>query len=162
MVPERRGAVMNKWRTVMTIRDKTPGEKDGPSAAHELEDLIAARESDPFRLLGPHWIDRDGEKALAVRSLRPDARELSIVWGQGAPQASFAAVRIDPAGLFEAIIPASVLNLSGHEAIVPTAYRLRFGFPDGAVYETYDAFAFPPILTEYDLYLFGEGTQYWN
>ncbi len=144
----------------MTDSDNTRGgmvpEERG--IADEFEDLIRARESDPFRLLGPHWIERDGAKALVIRSLRPGARELTILWG--AAKTEFPAPRIDPAGLFEAVIPASALGLSGNEPIAPSAYRLRFRFPDRAAFETYDPYAFPPILTEYDLYLFGEGTHY--
>ncbi|MDR3721428.1 MAG: 1,4-alpha-glucan branching protein GlgB, partial [Candidatus Acidoferrales bacterium] len=55
---------------------------------------------------------------------------------------------------------ASALGLSGGELIASPAYRLRFRFADGAEFETYDAYAFPPILTEYDLYLSGEGSDY--
>jgi 1,4-alpha-glucan branching enzyme len=149
----------------------TPGNK-GPGAkavhprrlAEDYDDLLAARESDPFRLLGPHWVDRDGEKALAIRSIRPDATGLSIAWARpGAPGAAiFPAAEIDQAGLFESVIPAATLGLNGTEAISPTDYRLRFLFPDGATFETYDAYAFGPILTEYDLYLSGEGTHYLN
>jgi 1,4-alpha-glucan branching enzyme len=155
----------------MTNGNKGPASSGGPGAkvphprrlAEEYDDLLAARESDPFRQLGPHWIERQGEKALAIRSLRPDASGLSIMWATGsAATAVFAAPEIDPMGLFEAVIPASTLGLTGAEAIAPIDYRLRFLFPDGATFETYDAYAFPPILTEYDLYLSGEGTHYQN
>src|SRR5579862_854945 len=156
----------------MTVSEKGPGGPSGHGAkvphprllAGDYDDLLAARESDPFRLLGPHWIDRDGHKALAIRSLRPDASGLSIAWARpgAAGAAIFPAAEIDPNGLFESVIPAATLGLTGTEAIAPTDYRLRFLFPDGATFETYDAFAFPPILTEYDLYLSGEGTHYLN
>jgi 1,4-alpha-glucan branching enzyme len=134
---------------------KHPGQ---PAVADEFDDLIQARESDPFRLLGPHWVKRDGAKALAIRSLRPSADSLTILWGSA--QTPFAASQIDPAGLFEAIIPAGALGVAAGAPIAPSAYRLRFRFPDGAEFETFDAYAFPPILTEYDLYLIGEGTHY--
>ena len=149
----------------MTTSDHIPDEEDLLNAhrvADQFDALIAARESDPFHLLGPHWIERGGQKVLAIRSLRPDARELSLVWGKGAAETTYAAAKIDPIGLFEATLPAAALKMSGDEPIAPIDYRLRFGFPDGAGYETYDAYAFPPILTEYDLYLSGEGTHYLN
>src|SRR5579862_1957947 len=156
----------------MTVSEKGPGGPSGHGAkvphprllAEDYDDLLAARESDPFRLLGPHWIDRDGHKALAIRSLRPDASGLSIAWARpgAAGAAIFPAAEIDQAGLFESVIPAATLGLRGGETIAPTDYRLRFLFPDGATFETYDAYAFPPILTEYDLYLSGEGTHYLN
>ena len=72
----------------------------------------------------------------------------------------YPAAQIHPAGVFEASSPPSALGLSGGEPIASSAYRLRFRFADGAEFETYDAYAFPPILTEYDLYLSGEGTHY--
>ncbi len=126
--------------------------------ADDLEELLRAEESDPFRTLGPHWIQRDGKPSLAIRAFRPDAHELTILWGAG--KTAFPAAQIHPAGIFEAVIPASALGLDGREAVAPSAYRLRFRIEGGAEIETYDAYAFPPVLTEYDLYLSGEGTDY--
>src|SRR5271154_5065195 len=146
----------------MTKPDKTSSGK-APVAGgfpDDLEELIRAEESDPFRTLGPHWVERDGKQSLAIRALRPDARELRVVWS--ANKTAHPAAQIHPTGIFEAIIPASALGLYGGETVAPSAYRLRFRFPDGAEFETYDAYAFPPVLTEYDLYLSGEGTNYLN
>ena len=53
-------------------------------------------------------------------------------------------------------------NPERRDAIAPDAYRLRFRFADGSEIETYDPYAFPPVLTDYDLYLLGEGTHYRN
>jgi len=146
----------------MTKPDKTSSGKTPVTGGlkDEFEDLIRAEESDPFRLLGPHWVERDGTRSLAIRAFRPDARELTVLWGVGPAPAVYPAAQIHPAGVFEAVIPASALGLSGGELIASPAYRLRFRFADGAEFETYDAYAFPPILTEYDLYLSGEGSDY--
>jgi 1,4-alpha-glucan branching enzyme len=46
------------------------------------------------------------------------------------------------------------------ESISPTEYRLQFRFEDGNFWEGFDPYAFPPLLTDYDLYLSGEGTHY--
>ncbi len=135
--------------------EKRPGR---PTVAEEFEDLLQAREADPFRLLGPHWSERDGEKALAIRAMRPNADRLTILWGES--KTPFPASRLDPAGLFEALIPARAIGLTGNESLAPSAYRLRFRLADGAEYEAFDAYAFPPVLSEYDLYLIGEGTHY--
>src|SRR5271156_2356712 len=144
----------------MTKPDKKSAKTTGIAGrlADDLEALLRAEESDPFRLLGPHWVERDGKPALAIRAFRPDALEESVVWDSG--RTSHPAAKIRPAGIFEAIIDASALGLSSGASIPPSAYRLRFRFPDGAEFETYDAYAFPPILSEYDLYLSGEGTHY--
>jgi 1,4-alpha-glucan branching enzyme len=144
----------------MTKPDKTSSAANpGPGGLpDEFEELAAAEGSDPFRLLGPHWIEREGVPWLAVRSFRPDAQALTVVPAKG--PGAYLAERIHPAGIFEAVIPSSALGMSGGEAISPSSYRLRFQFPDGAEFETHDAYAFPPVLTEYDLYLSGEGTHY--
>ncbi|MGA8767482.1 MAG: 1,4-alpha-glucan branching protein GlgB [Candidatus Acidiferrales bacterium] len=144
----------------MTKPDKTSSGKTPVTGGlkDEFEDLIRAEESDPFRLLGPHWVERDGTRSLAIRAFRPDARELTVLWGVG--PAVYPAAQIHPSGVFEAVIAADALGLSGGEPIASSAYRLRFRFADGAAFETYDAYAFPPILTEYDLYLSGEGSDY--
>src|SRR6185437_7894845 len=39
-------------------------------------------------------------------------------------------------------------------------YRIHFRFADGNTLEMYDPYAFPPILTDYDIHLCGEGTHY--
>jgi 1,4-alpha-glucan branching enzyme len=130
------------------------------SLADELADLVRAELSDPFRVLGPHWVERDGKKMLAIRAFRPGAREMSVLWNPG--QTAYASVQSHPAGVFEATIAASGLGLTDATPVAPSAYRLRFRFADGVEFETYDAYAFPPILSDYDLYLSGEGTHYLN
>jgi len=144
-------------------RPEKPSSSTPPVAGgfpDDLEALLRAEESDPSRVLGPHWVVRDGQQSLAIRAFRPDVRELSIVWS--ANHKAYPARLIDPAGVFEAVIAPGELGWSGGEVVPPSAYRLRFRTADGAESEAYDAYAFPPILTEYDLYLLGEGTHYLN
>jgi 1,4-alpha-glucan branching enzyme len=134
---------------------------------NEIDQIARADHSDPFRVLGPHWIERDGKLRLAIRGFRPGAKEMQVVWS--ASGETLLAAQIHSAGLFEALVPEPVQFETG-KAIPPDAYRLRFRFEpaeSGAepvhempVYEAYDAYAFPPLLTDYDLYLSGEGTHY--
>jgi 1,4-alpha-glucan branching enzyme len=141
--------------------------EDKPTAAalnrqqiflNELELIARGEHSDPFAVLGPHWTERDGKKLLAIRVFHPNAAEVTVLWGKKAE--AYRAVRIHPEGVFEAQIPASAAGKSQTEAVAPGGYRLQFRFSDGNVFETYDPYAFPPVLTEYDLYLSGEGTHY--
>ena len=62
--------------------------------------------------------------------------------------------------MFEAVVPSDVSKLRENDEIAPTTYRLRFKFSDGNLLEMFDPYAFPPLLTDYDLYLSGEGTHY--
>jgi 1,4-alpha-glucan branching enzyme len=125
---------------------------------NELEVIARGEHSDPFAVLGPHWTERVGKKLLAIRVVHPNAAEVTVLWGKQAE--AYRAVRIHPDGVFEAQIPASAAGKSQTEAVAAGAYRLQFRFSDGYVFETYDPYAFPPVLTEYDLYLSGEGTHY--
>ncbi|HXW57539.1 MAG TPA: 1,4-alpha-glucan branching protein GlgB [Candidatus Cybelea sp.] len=122
-----------------------------------LERIVRGEESDPFQVLGPHWIEREGKRVLAIRAFRPGASEASILWNAGtvSPAAS-----IRSEGLFEAVIPPDPVHLTGTEPVSPYAYRIQFRFPDGSTLELLDPYAFPPLLSDYDLYLMGEGTHY--
>jgi 1,4-alpha-glucan branching enzyme len=124
----------------------------------DIELLVRGEHSDPFAVLGPHWIEQDGKHLLAIRVFRPNAAEVTVLWGQKAePQP---AIRIHPEGLFEARIPATGVARPQNEAVPPNVYGLQIRFSDGNVFETCDPYVFPPVLTEYDLYLSGEGTHY--
>ena len=122
-----------------------------------LDDVVHARHSDPFRVLGPHWVERDAKSSLTVRAFRPGATEASVVWVSS--RATYPATQISP-GVFEAVLPAGLPGLRAGEAVPPAAYRLHLRFVDGVEIETHDPYAFPPVLTDYDLYLSGEGTHY--
>jgi 1,4-alpha-glucan branching enzyme len=124
----------------------------------ELELLVRGRLSDPFEILGPHWRGPAGSRTLCVRVFRPGAVEAGVIWNVTGKH--YAAKQIHPAGLFEAVHPADVAHRREDETVAPTAYKLRVRFPGGAVVETFDPYAFPPLLTDYDLHLSGEGTHY--
>ncbi len=124
----------------------------------DLRGLVRAEDSDPFRLLGPHRVSQSNRPALAIRAFRPGADRVGVVWGKS--RAIHPAERIHPDGVFEAILPLSATGLRAEEAVAPSSYRLHFRFTNGSDLEAYDPYAFPPVLTEYDLYLSGEGTDY--
>ncbi len=125
------------------------------SISVELAALVRAEHSDPFRVLGPHAVESGGGKRIAIRTIQPHAAEVSILLAGGG--ARYAATRIHPDGLFEALIPFSDGILA-----TPAAYRLRIHTPDGPVHEEFDPYAFPPLLSDFDLHLIGEGTHYQN
>ena len=76
--------------------------------------------------------------------LRPDARECVVLLGGK----EFAAEKIDDAGFFTA----TVKGEGNH--------RFRFTAHNGHVWESDDAFAFPPLLGELDQHLFSEGNHW--
>ena len=119
----------------------------------EVELLSRAEHPDPFRLLGPHIAGEGDAKRLVVRTFLPNATEASVLLeGHANP---IPAIKISPEGLFEAALPlAPVLPIS------PSIYRWRIGEAGKVVHEFYDPYAFPALLTDYDLHLMGEGTHY--
>jgi 1,4-alpha-glucan branching enzyme len=103
--------------------------------------IIEGRHADPFSYLGPH-----AERGIAVvRAFLPDAEDVSAidVAGRAAPLA-----RLHAAGLF-----------AGAVAVDASArYRLRARYGDATV-EFEDPYRFPPVLSDLDLYLLGEGSH---
>jgi 1,4-alpha-glucan branching enzyme len=100
--------------------------------------LIEGRHADPFVYLGPHLDDG----VPIVRAYLPDARQVSVL-ESGSEEHPLA--RIHPAGLF-----------AGRVEAVDRPYRLRALFGEHPV-EFEDAYRFPPILSDFDLHLLGEG-----
>jgi len=141
-------------RTEKTSVAKTPAEL----LHDEIESVVQADHSDPFGILGPHWTGSSGAPSLLIRAFRPGAKKASVLWG--VDRKIYPATLTHPGGVFEAILPPDLPGVRGGEAVSPTAYRLQFEFADGAKFETHDPYAFSPVLTEYDLYLSGEGTHY--
>ncbi|MFL6799601.1 MAG: 1,4-alpha-glucan branching protein GlgB [Xanthobacteraceae bacterium] len=102
--------------------------------------IIEGRHSDPFHFLGFHT---EGNVSL-VRVFLPDAEEVAVVDASGNENGL---KRIHDAGLFEGPI------VNG-----TPRYRLRARYAERQV-ELEDAYRFPPILSDMDLYLLGEGTH---
>lgn len=118
-----------------------------------LDLLVRAEYGDPFGLLGPHPVDTPHGKALAIRALLPGAEEVHVVLSD--PSGDFPAQRIHPGGVFEAILPASAATRA-----IPGGYKFRVKYAEGPAIEIHDPYNFPPLLTDFDLYLIGEGTHY--
>src|SRR5690242_17015843 len=122
----------------------------------ELNGLSRGRHPDPWQVLGPHWVKRDEKQVLAVRTFLARAAEVDVIWGSVAYPSS----RIHPEGIFEALLPAKDLGLNPGSSPSPSSYRIRWRAQTAPAVEFFDAYAFPPLLTDYDLHLSAEGTHY--
>lgn len=111
----------------------------------EIKALLEADVYDPFSILGIHLKEHLGNKVVAVRTFQPDADKLWIV----GPGGSVPAKQIDPAGIFEAIYP-------DHHQIFP--YQIKAEWK-GISHLFHDPYRLPPVLSDYDLYLFNEGSH---
>jgi 1,4-alpha-glucan branching enzyme len=117
--------------------------------AVELEQIVRAEHSDPFHVLGPHPIEIDGKKQIAIRTFQPRAEGVTVTFTAGLPPQLM--TRVHPEGIFEAVLP--------HPEIT-TGYRLVVRYPGGAAETIDDPYRFPPLLSDLDLHLLGEGTHY--
>jgi 1,4-alpha-glucan branching enzyme len=109
------------------------------SLSPEAYAVIEGRHSDPFHYLGPH---EEGDVSL-VRVFLPDAEDVQIIDEQGRHNGL---QRIHDVGLFEG-------RLNG-----TPRYRVRARYGDHQV-DIEDPYRFPPILSDFDLFLLGEGTH---
>ena len=111
----------------------------------EMEAITGGYHGDPFSLLGPHMVDNGGKKEWEIRAFLPQAAEAVVQIGTS----NFAMERTHPGGLFTA-----------HLENEPGAYKLHVTDRQGTVYEQEDPYRFPPVLSDFDLHLHSEGTNY--
>ena len=114
-----------------------------------LETVAAGAADDPFAVLGPHSTTHNGRPAIVIRTMQPSASSVDVLIGDHA----LPMTRRHRDGLFEAIVDAE--GRSPNDLF----YRLRI-HEGREVRETIDAYRFGPVLTEFDLHLFAEGTHY--
>lgn len=121
-----------------------------PETSSILDHLIRGECWDPFSVLGPHVRNSSSGPETIVRVFLPEAAAAMVVpvesHGPAIPMTN-----INPAGIFEATCPAELKSAD---------YRIRVTDLRGRVTERHDPYAFSPFLTDYDLYLFGEGSFY--
>ncbi|MEX2185879.1 MAG: 1,4-alpha-glucan branching enzyme, partial [Pirellulales bacterium] len=124
-------------RTTLLIEDFAP--------------LVEGRHENPHHVLGPHPVSHEGRKALAVRAYLPHCDSAWVV--DSAHNATRPMRRIHPSGFYEAILPARA-DKDIHD------YQLRTADPSGRETTMHDPYAFGNLLTDFDLYLLGEGTHW--
>ncbi|MBF0320995.1 MAG: 1,4-alpha-glucan branching protein GlgB, partial [Nitrospirae bacterium] len=116
----------------------------------EIDMVINAVHSDPFAVLGAHPIKFNDKDAIAVRAFLPGVKELFVVRTDKTKKI-YAATKIRQEGVFEAIAETVT-------EVFP--YMFKAVYDDGREREFIDPYSFPPVLTDFDLHLMGEGTHY--
>jgi 1,4-alpha-glucan branching enzyme len=142
---------------------------------HSIGPVIYGYHENPFEVLGPHEIEKDGRRALAVRAYLPEAQQAWVV--DAAHGVSRPMRRIHPAGLYEAVVEergasneervptsksrSSILDpRSCQAAPAPCSYQLKVTYKSGETHTMHDPYAFPPLIGDVDLHLFGEGNHW--
>lgn len=107
-----------------------------------LKALANGRHGAPFQILGKHKID---DKHFVIRAMRPTAKSMAVIdtfTGERYPMEKLAAE-----GIFEVKISATA-DFNYHYEVI------QF---DDHTYTYIDPYIFPPRISDYDRYLFGEG-----
>lgn len=115
----------------------------------QIDRIIACEHHDPFEVLGMHPVWSEGASHLMVRAFRPDATSVEVARMDTHDVCGRLEQR-HPAGFFEGQIT---------DQAHPFPYLLRVTYPDTSVDLRPDPYAFPPVLSDYDLHLITEGSH---
>jgi 1,4-alpha-glucan branching enzyme len=108
----------------------------------DWEAIASGRHHDAFAVLGPHETDSGWQ----VATFQPYAERVRLVL----PDRVIEMQKQHRAGLFTAPLLESQRS----------AYRLRLVYPGGVEQDIEDAYRFPPLLTDFQIHLHGEGTNH--
>lgn len=114
----------------------------------QIEQLVKGHHWDPLAVLGLHATQQNGSAEVVIRCFLPEAKEASV-YVDTSEQPAIPMERVHESGLFEAVL---------REAPSRSPYRVRLVDFAGQVSERYDPYAFAPLLSDFDLHLFAEGT----
>lgn len=110
----------------------------------EIESIAGGYHGNPFAVLGPH--PKTGvDEGWVVRAFLPQVKEMAVLVGSE----TVPAMRVHAIGVFEAEMSSQ-----------PGVYRFRVTGYDGSVGEMEDPYRFPPVLSDFDIHLTLEGTNY--
>ncbi|MBD3308256.1 1,4-alpha-glucan branching protein GlgB [candidate division KSB3 bacterium] len=115
----------------------------------EIEAIANSEHRDPFEILGMHQIKHNGKPAIAVRAYFYDVTQSWVYLPD--EDTLYPMEQLPNTGYFEAIFP---------DRQEMFRYQLETLDQQGTRTRFYDVYAFWPVLSEEDLYLFGEGRHY--
>lgn len=115
----------------------------------EILRIVEGRHHDPFHVLGMHPVWTQTGQAIAVRAFLPDAQSVRII-GIPAKGETQDMPQIHRKGFYEAVL---------RDQQDFFTYQLEITYPGGNTQRTRDPYAFPPVLSDYDIHLFGEGNH---
>ncbi len=114
----------------------------------QIDRIVWNQHQDPFEVLGPHRIEREGEPAWVVRAYLPTADAASVIFPEERTEYPMQALH-NP-HFFECTV--DVPELSNYQL------RIKEGEHERVIYDPYSFKS--PRLTEFDLHLFAEGNHH--
>lgn len=116
----------------------------------EMYEIINSEHRNPHNILGIHEIIIDGEKAVAIRAFIPQASSIKVIEEKNT-SLKYDMEKIHEAGFFE------IVFLNKKEKF---KYKLEITAYNNNQWITYDPYSFNPIISDFDKYLFNQGTHY--
>lgn len=113
----------------------------------QIQSIIEPTAHDPFSILGMHPVDSGG---LRVNAFLPDARHAKVVPEDNRMNSEEMCL-VDEEGMFETVISRDIDFFQ---------YKIWIENHNGVEREFYDPYQFPPLLSDFDLHLIGEGNDY--
>jgi 1,4-alpha-glucan branching enzyme len=117
-------------------------------APDQIERIVWNQHQDPFEVLGPHQVERDGKSVWVVRAYLPRASEAWVVFPEDRKEVPMEPVHHP--NFFECVL--DVAELKNYQL------RVKEGEHERVIYDPY-AFR-SPNLTELDIHLFAEGNHH--
>ncbi len=112
-----------------------------------INKVVNSEHHDPFEVLGYHNFEEKGKKYSVIRVFNPLAKQIFIL-NDLFPETEYEMKRITNNGVFE---------LTFEKEKIKLPYRLKVLDYLDKTSITYDTYAFLPILSDYDMYLYSEG-----
>jgi len=119
--------------------------------------LIIGCHEQPYEILGPHREKSRKGEIVSVRAFLPHTKDAWVI-DPAHKQERFPMKQIHPAGLFEAACPN--LNVLGNNGSRRFDYLIETTEHSGKTTTMHDPYSFPYFLTDFDIYLLGEGTHW--
>ncbi|TVQ15560.1 MAG: 1,4-alpha-glucan branching protein GlgB [Balneolaceae bacterium] len=113
----------------------------------ELKALVEGYHGDVFSVLGIHRVVNKKQEMLLVRTLQPDAKAVTVL---DSTNKRTPLNQIEGTSVFEVLLETGAdLN----------DYTLEVEYNDGSSHIIRDPYSFPPLISDYDLQLWGEGNH---
>jgi 1,4-alpha-glucan branching enzyme len=109
--------------------------------SQDIDAILSGHHGDAFSVLGPH----ESESGWEVRAFLPQAMDAEVV----SDKATYPMRKLRAEGFFVASMDR-----------LPEHYLLRLTLWNGARTEVEDVYRFGPLISDFDLHIHGEGTQY--
>ncbi|MEO1021676.1 MAG: 1,4-alpha-glucan branching protein GlgB [Bacteroidota bacterium] len=113
-----------------------------------ISEISDGSHGDPFSVLGLHEEKKGGKSEWVVRVFRPEAEQVRVLVGKAKP---VELKRLSEEGLFEGVIPRRKHRFD---------YTLEIKPFHGELFQVKDPYAFEPLLSSFDLQLWGEGNHF--